>query len=67
MNLNVKKTTIMSIVGKVNILSDGEDISTVTNCTCLVAVTNGEIKKRISLSKVDMANLTNMIQILEDS
>jgi hypothetical protein len=39
-NLNVKKTTEMSTVGKVNIFSDGEDNSTVTNCMYLVVITN---------------------------
>ena len=30
LNLNLQKTTVMSYEEKVNILSDGEDISTVT-------------------------------------
>jgi hypothetical protein len=32
LNLNLQNTTVMSAVEKVNIFSDGEDISTVTNC-----------------------------------
>jgi len=52
----------MSTVKQVNICSDGEDISTVTNCKVLVVLitndsyTNEETKKRISLSKPAMAN-----------
>jgi len=60
----------MSTVKKVNIFSDGEDISTVTNCKFLVVlITNDsysseETKKRISLSKAAMANLTKIIKDL---
>ena len=59
--------------GKVNIFSDGEDISTVTNYKLLVVlITNDsysseESKKRISLSKPAMANLTKIIKYLENS
>jgi hypothetical protein len=67
MNLNVKKTTVMSSVGKGNNFSDDDETSTVTNCMYLVVITNGEIKKRISLSKAAMANLTITIQNLEVS
>jgi hypothetical protein len=57
----------MSSVEKVNIFSEGEDSSTVTNCKVLVVLitsdsyTNEETNKRISLSKAAMANLTNII------
>jgi hypothetical protein len=60
LNLNIKKTKVMSTVDKVNFFSDHEDISTVTK-TFLVVITNEEIKKRISWSKTAMANLTNTI------
>jgi len=52
--------------GKVNIFSDGEDIRTVTNYKFLVflitkdSYTNEDIKKRISLIKAAMANLTKV-------
>jgi len=39
-NLNLQKTTVMSTVEKVNIYSDGEDISTVTNYKFLVVLIN---------------------------
>jgi sulfur relay (sulfurtransferase) DsrF/TusC family protein len=58
----------MSNVENVNILSDGEDIRTVTNCKFLVVlITNGsynneETKKRMSLSKPAMANVTKIIK-----
>jgi hypothetical protein len=61
----------MSTVEKVNIFSDGEDINTVTNYKFLVILitndsyTNEETKKRISLSKPAMANLTNIIKHME--
>jgi hypothetical protein len=51
LKLNPQRTTVMSIVEKVNIFSDGEDNSTVTNCKFLVVLitngsyTNEEIKK----------------------
>jgi hypothetical protein len=57
----------MGTVEKVNIFSDGEDISTVTNCKFLVVLitngsyTNEDTKKRISLTKAAMANLTNIV------
>jgi len=63
----------MSTVEKVNIFSDGEDISTVTNCKFLVVLitndsyTNEETKKKISLSKLAMANLTKTIKDSEVS
>jgi len=66
--LNLQNTTVMSNVGKVNIFSDGEDSSTVTNYKFLgvlvtnVSYTNEETKKRISLSKPAMANLTKIIK-----
>jgi hypothetical protein len=53
----------MSIVEKVNIFSGGEDITTITNYKFLVVLitndsyTNEKTKKRISLSKVTIANL----------
>jgi hypothetical protein len=59
--------------GKSKHLSDGEDNRTVTNCNFLVVlITNGSytnevIKKRISLSKPAMANLTKIIKVLEVS
>jgi hypothetical protein len=65
MNLNVKKTTVVSTEEKVNIFSDDEDTSKVTNCMCLAVITNGEIKKRISLSKAAIANLAYIIRNLE--
>jgi hypothetical protein len=60
-------------VEKVNIFSDGEDISTVTNHKFLVVLitngsnTNEKRKKRISLRKSAMANLTKIVKDLEDS
>jgi len=71
--LNLKKTTEMNNVEKVNIPSDGEDISTVTNYKFLVVLitndsyTNEEIKKRISLIKAAMANLTKVTKNLKVS
>jgi hypothetical protein len=59
--------------GKGKHFSDGEDSSTVTNCKFLVvfiingSYTNAEIKRRISLSKPAMANLTKIINDLEVS
>ena len=67
--MNLQKTTAMSTVEKVNIFSDGEDISTITNYKFLVVLitndsyTNEETKKRISLSKPAMANWTKMIRL----
>ena len=55
------------------IFSDSEDISTVTNYKFLVLLitndsyTNDEGKKRISLSKPAIVNLTKIIKILEGS
>jgi hypothetical protein len=41
LNLNIKETTVMKSVEKVNIFSDGEDISTVTNYRFfMVLITN---------------------------
>jgi len=63
----------MSILEKVNILSNGEDISTVTNYNFFVVLitnvsyTNEETKKRIRLSKPAMPNLTKIIKVLEFS
>jgi hypothetical protein len=68
LNLNLEKATVISNVEKVNIFSDGEDISTITNYKFLVVLitndsyTNEETKKRISLSKAAMANLTKIIK-----
>jgi hypothetical protein len=45
LDLNKKKTTVMSTVDKVNIISDSEDTSTVTNCMYFVVITNGEKNK----------------------
>ena len=73
LNLNLQKTTVMSTVGKVNIFSDCEDSSAVTNYKFLVVLitnvsyTNEETKKRISLSKLAMANLTKIIKDLKVS
>jgi len=61
----------MSYEEKVNILSDGEDISTVTKYKFLVVLitnhsyTNEQYKKRISLSKVALANLIKSIKVME--
>jgi hypothetical protein len=63
----------MSTVEKVNIFSDDEDVTTVTNYKFLVvhitndSYTNEETMKRISLSKPIMANLTKIIRDLEVS
>jgi hypothetical protein len=68
LNVNQQKTTVISNVEKVNIFSDGEDSSTVTNYKVLVVLitnnsyTNEETKKSISLSKPAMANLTKIIK-----
>jgi hypothetical protein len=65
-NLNVKKTTVMSTAENINIFSDDEVTSTVTNCMYLVVITDGEIKKKkISSSNAAMANLRNIIHTLE--
>jgi hypothetical protein len=63
LNLNLKKTTVVSAVDKVNIFSDAENISTVTNC--MYFITNEETKKRIRLSKAAVANLTTIIKNME--
>jgi len=71
--LHLYKTRVMSTVENVQIFSDGEDIGTVTNYKFLVVLitndsyTNEETKKRISLSKPAMANLTKIIKDLEVS
>jgi len=63
----------MANVQKVNIFSDREDFSTVTNYNYLVVLitndsyTNEELKRRKSLSKAAMANLTKIIENLEVS
>jgi DNA-binding MarR family transcriptional regulator len=63
----------MSTVEKVNIISYGEDISTVTHYKVLVVLitnnsyTNKETKKRISLRKPAMANLIKNIKDLKVS
>jgi predicted lactoylglutathione lyase len=63
----------MSTVEKVNIFSDGENNGAVTNYKFLVVLitndryTNKEMKKRISLSKQAMENLTKIIKDLEIS
>jgi DNA-binding MarR family transcriptional regulator len=63
----------MSTVENVNIFSDGEDSSTVTNYKFLVifitndSYTNEETKKRISLSKPAMTKMTKIIEDLEVS
>ena len=55
LNLNPQSTTVMSIVENVNIFSDGEDISTVTNYRFLVVLitndsyNNEQIKKLLLL------------------
>jgi hypothetical protein len=60
----------MSNVDKVKHFSDGEDISTVTNCKFLVvhitndSYSNEEIKKKISWSKAEMSN---SIKIMDGS
>jgi len=71
--LNLQNSTVMSTVEKLNIFSDGEESSTVTNLKFLVVlITNDsytceETKKRISLSKAAMANMTKIIRDLEVS
>jgi len=66
--LNLEKTTVMSNVEKVNIFSDGEDSSKVTNHKFLVVlITNEETKKRINLSKAAMVHLTKITKDLEAS
>jgi hypothetical protein len=73
LNLKLIEATVMSNVEKVNIISDGENIGTVTNYKFLVDLitndryTNKDTKKRISLSKPAMANLTKIIKDLEVS
>ena len=72
LNLNLEKTTVKSTVENVNISSDGEDSRTVTNKFLVVLITNysytnEETKKRISLSKAEMANLTKITKDLEVS
>ena len=73
LNWNLQKTTVMSTVEKVNIFSDVEHISTVSNYKFLVVLitndsyTNEEPKERVSLSKPAMANLTKIIKGLEVS
>jgi len=68
--LNLEKTTVKSMVENVNISSDGEDSRTVTNYKFLVVLiandsyTNEETKKRISLSKAAMTNMTKIIKVL---
>ena len=66
--MNLEKTTVISNVEKVNIFSDGEDSSKVTNQKFMVVIiTNEETKKRISLSKAAMAHLTKITKDLEAS
>ena len=66
--MNLEKTTVISNVEKVNIFSDGEDSSKVTNHKFLVVlITNEETKKRISLSKAEMEHLTKITKDLEGS
>ena len=65
--MNLEKTTVKSTVQNVNISSDGEDSRTVTNKFLVVLITNEETKKRISLSKAEMANLTKITKDLEVS
>ena len=71
--MNLQNTTVMSTVERVNIFSDGEVISTVTNYKFLLVLitnqsyTNEETKKRINLCKRAMANLTKIIKGLEVS
>ena len=71
--MNLQKTTVMKTAEKLNIFSDGEDINTVINYNFLVvpitndSYTNEETKKRISLSKPAMENLTKIIKGLEVS
>jgi len=63
----------MSTVEKVNIFSNGEVISTVSNYRFSVVLitndsyTNEETKRRISLSKPAMANVTKITKDLEVS
>jgi hypothetical protein len=69
--MNLGKAVVMSDVENVNIPSDGEDKSTVTNYKYLVVLitndsyNNEETKKRISFSKPAMANLTKIIKVLK--
>ena len=73
LNLKLIEATVMSNVEKVNIISDGENIGTVTNYKFLVDLitndryTNKDTKKSVSLSKPAMANLTKIIKDLEVS
>jgi hypothetical protein len=58
----------MCNVEKVNIFSEGEDSSKVTNHKFLVVlITNEETKKRIRLSKAAMAHLTKIKKDFETS
>ena len=63
----------MSTVEKVNIFSNGEVISTVSNYRFSVVLitndsyTNEETKRRISLSKPAMVNMTKITKVLEVS
>jgi len=71
LNLNLLQNYSNEQCGKSKHLSDGEGINTVTNYKFLVVLitndsyTNEETKKRISLSKPTMANLTKIIKDLE--
>jgi ABC-type histidine transport system ATPase subunit len=66
LKLNIKKTRVMSTGEQGNILVDGEEIRTVTSYKFSGAlITNDgyiydEIKRRISLGKAAMANLTKI-------
>jgi hypothetical protein len=63
LKLNPQKTTVMWNMETVNIFSDDEDNSTITNCKFLVVLitndsyTNEDTTKRIILSKSTNANL----------
>ena len=66
--MKLENTIVMSTVEKVNIFSNGEVISRVTNYRFSVVLitndsyTNEETNRRISLSKQAMANLTKKSQ-----
>ena len=71
--MNLENTIVMSTVEKVSIFSNGEVISTVTNYRFSVVLTSNdsytkeETKRRISLSKPAMANMTKITKDLEVS
>jgi len=73
LNLNLKKTTVMSTVEKVHIFSGGEDNSTVNKQQVFGGSPHQgqrhqwREQEKMSLSKAAMANLTKTIKDLEVS